>query len=80
MRVIAELTVKSDDFALCHALTAAPQMSIEIERVVAAMEDRVMPYFWVIGSDHAEFETAFRDDESVRDVTAIGETDNWQPY
>ena len=34
MSVIAEFTVPSDDFALHHTLTAAPEMVAEIERVV----------------------------------------------
>ncbi|WP_339104626.1 bacterio-opsin activator domain-containing protein [Haloterrigena salinisoli] len=76
MSVIAEFSVKSDDLALHHALTAAPQMVVEIEQVVATMEDRVMPYFWVSGGDHAEFEAAFQEDDSVTGVTPIDEVDD----
>ncbi len=32
MSVIAEFTVKADDFALHHALTSAPDMIVEMER------------------------------------------------
>ncbi len=44
MSIIAEFSVKSDDLALNHALTTTPQMIVEIEQVVATMEDRIMPY------------------------------------
>ncbi|MFU8868545.1 bacterio-opsin activator domain-containing protein [Natronococcus sp.] len=80
MSVIAEFSVKSDDLALHHALTAAPQMIVEVEQVVATMEDRLMPYFWVSGGDHAEFEAAFQDDDSVANITSIDEADGAKLY
>ena len=80
MSTIAEFSVKSDDFALNHTLTAAPQMVVEIERVVATMEDQVMPYFWVSGGDHAAFEDAFRDDESVKNTAVIDEVSGARLY
>lgn len=73
MSVIAEFTVPSDDFALHHALTAASEMVVEIERVVATMEDKIMPYFWVSGGDQSDFEEAFRDDPSATGVTLVDE-------
>jgi len=80
MSIIAEFSVKSDDLALNHALTAAPQMIVEIEQVVATMEDRVMPYFWVSGGDHEDFEEAFQDDESVTNTTVIDEVEDARLY
>lgn len=80
MSVIAEFTVKSDDLALHESLTAAPDMIVEIERVVATMEDKVMPYFWVSGGDQAEFEAAFDADDSVTNVVAIDEVDDAKLY
>jgi predicted DNA binding protein len=80
MSVIAEFTVPSDDFALHHALTTAPEMLVEIERVVATMEDRVMPYFWVSGLEQSEFEDAFHEDESVKNSTAVDEIDGGRLY
>ena len=80
MSIIAEFSVKSDDLALNHALTAAPQMIVEIEQVVATMEDRLMPYFWVSGGNHEEFEAAFQDDESVTDTTIIDEVEGARLY
>ncbi|SFR97129.1 hypothetical protein SAMN05216559_1784 [Halomicrobium zhouii] len=71
MSTIAEFTVPSEDFALHHALTTAPDMVVEIERVVATMEDKIMPYFWVSGGDQADFEDAFRNDSSVANTTLV---------
>lgn len=71
MSVVAEFTVKPDDFALNNSLTAVPGMIVEIERVVATLEDRVMPYFWVSGGDQSTFEDAFADDASVQNITIV---------
>ncbi|APW96894.1 bacterio-opsin activator [Halobiforma lacisalsi AJ5] len=80
MSIVAEFSVKSDDFALNHALTEAPHMVVEIEQVVATMEDEVMPYFWVSGGDHAEFEAAFEQDDSVTNIAAIDAVDEARLY
>ncbi len=80
MSVIAEFSVESDDFALSNSLTAAPEMIVEIERVVATLEDKVMPYFWVSGGDQTVFEDAFRDDESVHNIAAIDEIEDARLY
>lgn len=75
MSLIADFTVPADDFALSETLKAAPEMVVEIERVVATMEDMVMPYFWVKGGDQADFETAFARDPSVQNPTRVDEID-----
>ena len=80
MSVIGEFTVKSEDFALYHSLTEAPEMIVEIERVVATFEDRVMPYFWVSGGDQADFEDAFRNDDSVHNITEVDKIDGARLY
>ncbi|GAB3672188.1 helix-turn-helix domain-containing protein [Halopiger thermotolerans] len=80
MSIIAEFSVNSDDLALNHALTEAPHMVVEIEQVVATMEDKVMPYFWVSGGDHDEFEAAFENDETVTNVAPIDEVDDARLY
>lgn len=80
MSTIAEFSVDSGDFALNHALTEAPHMIVEIEQVVATMEDKVMPYFWVSGGDHAEFEAAFEHDESVTNIATIDKVDEARLY
>jgi len=75
MRTIAEFTVPSGDFALHHALTAAPEVIVEIERVVATLGDRVMPYFWVSGGDTETFEAAFKEDTSIQNPALVNEID-----
>ena len=80
MSIIAEFSVKSEDLAMHHALTAAPQMVVEIEQVVATMEDRIMPYFWVSGDDQATFKSAFQEDDSVKNITTVDEVKGARLY
>ncbi|TYL39604.1 bacterio-opsin activator [Natronococcus pandeyae] len=80
MSVIAEFTVASEDFALHNSLTAAPHMIVEIERVVATLENKVMPYFWVSGGNQSEFGDAFANDESVQNITLIDSIDSARLY
>lgn len=76
MSVIAEFTVPSKDFALHETLTAVPEIVVEIERVVATKEDRIMPYFWVYDGDQSRFEAALADDSSIQDPTRVDHVDD----
>jgi predicted DNA binding protein len=76
MSLIAEFIVPADQFALSETLDAVPEMTIEVEQIVAHGPDHIMPYFWTTGGDYEEFETAARDDPSVKDFTRVDETDD----
>lgn len=80
MSVIAEFSVPADTLALSHTLEATPEMIVQIERVVAHDDDRVMPYFWIRGGDYADFETAVKDDPSTQNVTKLDEYDDATLY
>ncbi|MFC6766393.1 bacterio-opsin activator domain-containing protein [Natrinema soli] len=80
MSVIAEFSVPTEEFALAQTLSSAPEMTVEIERVVAHSEDRVMPFFWILGGNYTEFETAINADPSVQNVTRLDELDQGTLY
>ncbi|ADD03995.1 HTH-10 family transcription regulator [Natrialba magadii ATCC 43099] len=80
MSVMGEFTIDSGDFALHETLSAAPEMVVEVERLVATSEDRLMPYFWVTGKDHAAFEEAFERDPSITNATRVSEFDDTVLY
>jgi predicted DNA binding protein len=71
MAVIAEFQVPVEDFLLSAALRAAPEMHVEVRRVVADGAEEVTPYFWAWGGDFDAFEAALADDETVRDVSTM---------
>lgn len=74
MSVLAEMTVPADEFVLADTMTAAPDMRIEIKRVVAGGQE-VTPYFWASGGDFDAFEQALRSDSWIRDVLTLEEQD-----
>jgi hypothetical protein len=65
MSIIVEFTVPSRALAMHRTLEAAPEMIVEIERVVAHPIGRLTPYFWIRGGDREEFERAIDSDPSV---------------
>jgi hypothetical protein len=76
MSILAEFTVPAEQFALYETLCTVPEMTVEVERVVAHGPDRIMPYFWTSGGDYEEFEASARDDPSVEDFTRVDEMDD----
>ncbi|ELY56937.1 helix-turn-helix domain-containing protein [Natronococcus jeotgali] len=74
MSVMGEFTVRASDFALYRALSTAPEMIVEIERLVVTAEDRIMPYFWVTG-DRDRIEAALEGDPSATRVERVDEAD-----
>lgn len=73
MTIIAEFTVPSQEFALAATLAAAPEMIVDVERVVAHADERIMPFFWIREGDYDAFEAAVEDDPSVEGVTLLDE-------
>lgn len=73
MSVLAEFIVPADEFVLAETLTAAPDVRIEIKRVVGD-DSTVTPYFWAAGGDFHRFEDALRADEMVREVLMLEES------
>lgn len=77
--VVAEFSIRADEFLLGEVIAAFPGLSVEIERVVPA-EKRVMPYVWAYGADLAAFEAAMDDHPNVREITALDRFDDRALY
>ncbi|WP_158055860.1 helix-turn-helix domain-containing protein [Halorussus halophilus] len=70
MSVIAELSVPVGDFPLGRALSATPDMQVELERVVPT-GDNALPFFWVWGDDVETFVSALNDQRGIEEVTVL---------
>lgn len=79
MSILAEFSVPAEKFLLGAALTAVPGIGIEVERVVAD-EREVTPYFWAVGGDFDQFETAMETDPTVESVGTLEEHDDKRFY
>ncbi len=71
MSVIGEFTVPASKVAMQQTLRATPEMTVEIERVVAHQSGTLTPYFWIRGGDMERFKTAIADDPSVSEATRL---------
>ncbi|ODR81714.1 bacterio-opsin activator [Haladaptatus sp. W1] len=70
MSSIVEISISADEFALGRALQAAPEVQIELERVVPVGMSR-FPFFWAHGGDICRFEAAARAEPAVNALTRI---------
>lgn len=70
MSVIAELAVPVDDFPLGQALTVAPEMQVELERIVPTGTG-VMPFFWVWGDNIEKFVDSVQHDSGIDRLTVL---------
>lgn len=80
MSIIAEFTVRADQFALSETLSKVPDMIVEIERVVTHGPEQIMPYFWTTEGDYDQFETAAAEDPSIEHLEKIDEVENAALY
>ncbi len=79
MSVVAEFSIRADEFLLGELIAGFPGLSVEIERVVPA-EKRVMPYIWAYGTDLAAFEAAMAEHPNVSSVTVLDRFDDRALY
>lgn len=80
MSVIGEFTVPTSAVAMEDTLAATPEMTVEIERVVAHQSGTLTPYFWVRGGDVDRFDAAISEDPSVSSATHLDDVDDGTLY
>jgi hypothetical protein len=80
MSVIGEFTVTSESFLLSDTLVEVPEMVVELQRVVAHSEEKLVPFFWVHHGDKEEFDTAIRNDSTLEDVVLLDEFERGTSY
>lgn len=69
MSVVGHFTVTASAFALAHALSSSPDVTVEFDQIVAHSSDWVMPFLWASDGDFEAFDAALDADESVADWT-----------
>lgn len=80
MSVITEFTVPSESFLLKDSLSAAPDMVVELQQVVAHSREKLAPFFWVHHGDKGTFDETIRRDSTVEDVTLLDEFERGSSY
>jgi hypothetical protein len=80
MTIIAEFTIPAEDFALSETLSRVPNMTIEVDTVVAHEAERITPCFWIFGDEREKFEQTAQDDPSIEELTKLHEQEDAALY
>ena len=80
MALIVEFTVPVSKFALFNTLTAVPNTTLELGRVIDATLEDIIVYVWARAPDFDSLEAAFDDDPSVTSFTVSSETADERSY
>lgn len=82
MPTIVEFAIPTEQFALQETLDRRPDLTFEVDRVVAHATARVMPFVWVSGEDdELEGLTGILDDDpSVETVDLLTEDESGRLY
>lgn len=79
MTIIAEISIRADQFLLGQIIAEHDGLLVELERVVPA-DKRIMPYIWGYGSDLEAFEAAMAESPNVESITALDQYDDRALY
>lgn len=79
MTIIAEISIRADQFLLGKIIAEHDGLSVELERVVPA-DKRIMPYIWGYGSDLEAFEAAMAESPNVKSIAVLDQYDDQALY
>jgi predicted DNA binding protein len=79
MSVIAEFSIPAEDFILGKAIQQTTGLSVEIEKMIP-METDIIPYFWVIGEGHSQFNAVLEREPELSKFEIVDELDDRELY
>lgn len=79
MSIMVELSIPAAEFILGKALKESPGLTIDIEQMVPTGRTAI-PYIWVAGTDHTEFEDVLDREPELRAYEPLDEIDDRRLY
>lgn len=76
MSIVGDFTIPAESFALSHALSRAPEITIDTDRLASHSPKEVLPFLWATDGDFERFNDALGDDPTVPDASIADETEN----
>lgn len=76
MSIVGDFIIPADAFALEEALSAAPEMTVEADRLATHSPKEVFPFLWATGGDFDRFARGLDDDPTVDTGSVVEETEN----
>lgn len=80
MTIIVEFTIPAEHFALAESLSRVPDVTVEVDNVVAHDAEQIIPCFWAFGDERETFEQAARDDPSIENLSIFDEQEGATLY
>lgn len=80
MSIIADFTVPGESFCLGETLSTVPEVTVELDRLVAHNPDYIMPFIFLVDTNQQAFDQALSDDSSVEDATVTDSFDSTNLY
>lgn len=77
--VIAVFSIPGSAFVLGRALGEAPGLAVEMEKVVPT-GTAVVPYFWVVGTDRADFDAVLAREPGIASFEVVDELEDRALY
>lgn len=75
MSVIGDFTVPAETFALEYALSSAPEMTVEADRLASHSPMEVFPFLWARGGDFDAFQEGLESDPDIEEASVADEQD-----
>lgn len=79
MSIVAEFSAAADEIALGGALSAHPEVRVELEKVVPTRME-MLPFFWAWGGDLDAFSETVRDQPVVSELRLVDSIDDQRLY
>lgn len=76
MSIVGEFTIPAESFALEHALSTVPEMTLEADRLASHGPNQVFPFIWATGGDFESFQQALEDDPTTTAVSVADEMED----
>lgn len=80
MTTVLSASLPRTGFALRETLSTVPEVAFEVEGIVEAGDEMVMPLVWATDADHDQLEEALRADPTTEDVELLSEIDTRRLY
>lgn len=71
MSIVTEFTAPASEFLLEETLAAAPDITVEGERIVTHSHEWTMPFVWVSGPEFEPFDRALPEDDTVAEHAVL---------
>lgn len=76
MSIVGDFSIPAEAFALEHALSTVPEMTVEADHLASHSPEEVFPFLWASDGDVERFTNALANDPTVVDMSIADEMED----